>query len=94
MSLTRFLIAKLSGVDEEFARRAMSTAQAQDEIEAPPPREFSRGAGAMAYALALFINRRPVHFYLGLTGLLVFVLYIAGRVACFLFEWGVHLHGR
>ena len=93
MSLTHFLIAKLSRVNDDFARRAMSTAQAQDEMDATPPREFSRGSGAMAYALALFINRRPVHFYLGLTGLIAFTLYILGRVAAFLVEWGVHRYG-
>jgi hypothetical protein len=94
MSLTRFLIAKLSRVDDDFARRAMSTAQAQDEIDAPRPREFSDDPGAMAYALALFINHKPVHFYLGLMGLVVFTLYILVRFGTFLVEWGVHLDGR
>ncbi|SDR54890.1 hypothetical protein SAMN05443245_7532 [Paraburkholderia fungorum] len=93
MSLTRFLIAKLARVDEDFAGRAISTAHAQDELNTSPPREFARGAGAMAYALALFIHRKPVHFYVGLTGLIIFPLYMLGRIAAFLVEWGVHHYG-
>jgi hypothetical protein len=93
MSLRLFLIAKLSRVDSGVARRALSTAMAQDEVDAPRPEEFSRGAGAMAYAMALFIIRRPVHFYLGLTGLIVFPLYMLGRLGAVLIEWGVHRYG-
>jgi hypothetical protein len=94
MSLTLFLIAKLSRVEPDVARRALSTARAQDEIGASQPAEFSHGAGAMAYAMALFITRRPVHFYLGLTGLIVFAVYIFSRLASALCEWGVHAYGR
>ena len=94
MSLTLILITKLSRVEPDVARRALSTARAQDEIEAPKPEEFSRGAGAMAYAMALFITRRPAHFYLGLTGLIVFAVYIVSRLASALMEWGIHAYGR
>lgn len=93
MSLTRFLLANLARVDKQFARRAISTAQSQDDLNTSPPPEFAGGPGAMAYALALFIHRKPVHFYVGLTGLIVFPLYMLGRVAAFLVEWGVHHHG-
>ena len=94
MSLTPFLIAKLSRVEIDFARRALSTARAQDEIEAPRPDEFSRGAGARAYGMALFISRRPVHFYLGMSGLIVFPLYIVSRFVPALMGWGMHAYGR
>jgi hypothetical protein len=94
MSLTLFLITKLSRVEPELARRAMSTATSQDEVDAPRPAEFSRGSGAMAYALALFVSRRPVHFWLGLTGLVVFPVYILARIVTNLLEWGVHTYGQ
>ena len=94
MSPTLFLIAKLSRVDPEVARRAMSTATSQDEVDAPRPAEFSRGSGAMAYALALFVSRRPVHFWLGLTGLIAFPIYILARIVTNLMEWGVHTYGQ
>lgn len=94
MSLTPLLIAKLSRVDTDVARRAMSTARAQDAIDAPRPAEFARGQGAMAYALALFVSRKPVHFYVGLSGLIAFPLYIVARVVSCLFDYGVHLYGR
>lgn len=41
------------------------------------PAEFHRGRNAMAYAMALLIVRKPLHFYVGLTGLVVFPIYIA-----------------
>lgn len=44
------------------------------------PVEFHRGRRAMAYALALLIVRKPVHFYVGLTGLVIFPIYIAWHV--------------
>jgi hypothetical protein len=94
MSLTPLLIAKLSRVDRDVARRAMSTARAQDEIDAPRPDEFVRGPGAMAYALALFISRKPIHFYVGLIGLIAFPAYMLVEVATFLFDWGMHFYGR
>jgi hypothetical protein len=84
MSLTRFLIVKLSRVDDDLARRAISTASAQDRNDAPVPREFSRGRGAMAYALALFIRTRPVHFYLGSFGLIAFASYLMIRLGTYL----------
>jgi hypothetical protein len=67
----------------------MTTAGAQDEIDAQVPSEFSRGQNAMAYALALFIRRQPVHFYLGLIGLIVFPVYILIRLGLYL----THLAG-
>jgi hypothetical protein len=94
MSLTSFLIAKLSRVDEDLARRAVSTARAQDEIDAPPPDEFRRGAGARAYAMALYISRRPVHFYVGMFGLVLFPIYVLSRFVPELIECGMHAYGR
>jgi hypothetical protein len=90
MSLTIWLIAKLSRVDQDLARRAMSTARAQDEIDAPAPVEFAGGTGAMAYGLALFVSRRPVHFYLGLVGLLAFFGYMFSQFALAAYEFGQH----
>ena len=94
MSLTPFLIAKLSRVDQDLARRALSTARAQDVMDESRPDEFSRGAGARAYGMALFISRRPVHFYLGMFGLILFPLYMLSRLLPALIEWGVHAYGR
>jgi hypothetical protein len=94
MSLTPFLIAKLSRVEPDVARRAISTASATDEIEGGRPPEFSRGPNAMAFALALFVARRPVHFYLGLAGLIGFPVYLLVRIGSFLMEWGMHVHGQ
>ncbi|APA90382.1 hypothetical protein BJG93_32830 (plasmid) [Paraburkholderia sprentiae WSM5005] len=94
MSVTLFLIAKLSRVEPDIARRAMSTASAIDEMEGGRPAEFSRGPNAMAFALALFVARRPVHFYLGLAGLVGFPVYILVRIGSFLIEWGMHAYGQ
>lgn len=94
MSLTPFLIAKLSRVDDDLARRALSTARAQDELNAPRPAEFARGAGARAYGMALFISRRPVHFYFGMFGLIAFPVYILARLVPAMIEWGAHAYGR
>ncbi|MGF6652885.1 hypothetical protein OKW34_003474 [Paraburkholderia youngii] len=94
MSLTPFLIAKLSRVEPDVVRRAMSTASAIDEIEGGRPAEFSRGPNAMAFALALFVARRPVHFYLGLAGLIGFPVYLLVRIGSFLIGWGMHIHGQ
>jgi hypothetical protein len=94
MSLTPFLIAKLSRVDEDLARRALSTARSQDVLDESRPAEFARGAGARAYGMALFVSRRPVHFYLGMFGLILFPLYILSRLAPVLIEWGAHAYGR
>ncbi|WP_261530747.1 hypothetical protein [Burkholderia multivorans] len=79
MSLTRFLIRTLARVDDDVARRVMSTASAQDNASASVPAEFARGRNAMAYALALFVDRRPLHFYVGLFGLVAFPAYLACR---------------
>ena len=94
MSLTPFLIAKLSRVDQDLALRALSTARAQDVLDESRPGEFSRGAGARAYGMALFISRRPVHFYVGMFGLILFPLYMLSRLLPVLIEWGVHAYGR
>jgi hypothetical protein len=93
MSLTPFLIAKLSRVDQDLARRALSTARAQDVLDESRPGEFSRGPGARAYGMALFISRRPVHFYLGMFGLVIFPSYMLSRLLPALI-WGVHAYGR
>ncbi|VWC42205.1 hypothetical protein BLA23254_07061 [Burkholderia lata] len=78
MSLTPFLIRTLTRVDEYTVRRAMSTAAAQDDPLAAPPEEFRKGANAMAYSLAMFIRRRPVQFYVGLSGLIALPIYLIG----------------
>ncbi|RKT10583.1 hypothetical protein B0G69_8013 [Paraburkholderia sp. RAU2J] len=94
MSLTPFLIAKLSRVDLDLAQRALSTARAQDVMDESRPAEFTRGAGARAYGMALFISRRPAHFYLGMFGLILFPLYMMSRLLPVLIEWGAHAYGR
>jgi hypothetical protein len=87
MSRTVWLIAKLSRVEDTVARRALSTAQSQDEMSAAPPAGFARGREALAYALAIFIVRKPVHFYLGMAGLFIFPLYL-------LIQVGTHFYGK
>ncbi|MGF6915946.1 hypothetical protein [Paraburkholderia sp. 40] len=94
MSLTPFLIAKLSRVDPDLARRALSTARAQDVMDESRPDEFSRGDGARAYGMALYIARMPVHFYVGMFGLILFPLYMLSRVVPVLIEWGMQAYGR
>ena len=94
MSLTPFLIAKLSRVDLDVARRALTTAHSQDSIDESRPAEFSRGAGARAYGMALFISRRPVHFYAGMFGLVIFPLYMLWHFVPALIEWEIHAYGR
>lgn len=66
MSLTATIIAKLSGVDPDTARRALDTASAFDDPDATPPDEFAHGAGARCYALATIAEYRPVLFWGGL----------------------------
>jgi hypothetical protein len=66
MSLTVTIIAKLSGVDVDTARRALDTASALDEPDATPPVEFTYGAGARCYALASVSLYRPQLFWGGL----------------------------
>ncbi|BDC45369.1 hypothetical protein [Paraburkholderia terrae] len=66
MSLTVTIIAKLSGVDVDTARRALDTASAFDEPGATPPAEFTWGAGARCYALASISLYRPQLFWGGL----------------------------
>jgi hypothetical protein len=86
MSLTATLIAKLSGLDPDDAKRALSTAAAQDDPSAPAPREFARGRGARAYGLAIVIVRNPVRFWIGVAGLIAFPAYLIFRI-------GASLHG-
>lgn len=78
MSLTPFLIRMLTRLDDQTVRRAMSTAAAQDDQDARPPAEFGKGRYAMAYALAMFAQRRPVHFYVGLFGLIALPISVIG----------------
>lgn len=94
MSLTPFLIAKLARVDLDIARRALTTAHSQDRMDESRPDEFSRGAGARAYGMALFISRRPVHFYAGMFGLILFPLYMLCQFVPALIEWGMQAYGR
>lgn len=65
MSLTVTIIAKLSRVDSDMARRALNTASAFDEPDATPPEEFTWGAGARCYALASIAVNRPQLFWGG-----------------------------
>lgn len=94
MSLTPILIAKLSRVDLDLAQRALLTARAQDVMDESRPAEFTRGAGARAYGMALFVSRRPMHFYLGMFGLILFPLYMVSRLLPVLIQWGAHAYGR
>ena len=71
----------------------MTTAGAQDEMDDPVPDEFARGSNAMAYALALFINRKPVRFYVGLAGLIAFPTYILIRLGGYLAQLLGSVHG-
>jgi hypothetical protein len=48
----------------------------------------------MAYGLALFVSRRPVHFYVGLLGLLAFFGYMFSRFALAAYEFGIHQYGQ
>jgi len=94
MSLTPILIAKLSRVDLDVARRALGTANSQDRLDESRPAEFSRGAGARAYGMALFISRRPVHFYAGMFGMILFPLYMLWQFVPELVQWGMQAYGR
>jgi len=87
MSPTVFLIAKLTRSEAGLARRAVSTAMSQDDPDAPPPTEFAGGSGAMVYALAMFAARKPLHFYIGLFGLVALPIYLLIRIA-------EYVHGR
>ncbi|WP_321896719.1 hypothetical protein [Burkholderia cepacia] len=78
MSLTHILIRTLTRVDDHTVHRAITTAAAQDDPAARPPQEFQQGRNAMAYALAMFIDRRPARFYVGLAGLIVLPIYLLG----------------
>jgi len=73
MSLTVSIIAKLSGVDFDTARRACNTVGAFDEPGAEPPAEFSEGRGARCYALATMSNQRPLLFWGGLLAAFVVI---------------------
>ncbi|MBB2984229.1 hypothetical protein FHX57_007360 [Paraburkholderia tropica] len=86
MSLTTTLIAKLSGLDEAHAARVLLSVRAQDDLQAPPPAEFGRGRPARAWALAVVMSRNPVRFWVGMSGLIAFPVYL-------LCEIGAWLHG-
>jgi len=73
MSLTVSIIAKLSGVDFDTARRACNTVGAFDDPGAEPPEEFSHGGGARCYALATLSDQRPLLFWGGLSAVFVVV---------------------
>ena len=72
MSLSITLIAKLSRVDTELARRAWNTIGALDDPDMRPPGDFRAGEGARCYALARYVRARPIQFYFGLVGLVAF----------------------
>jgi hypothetical protein len=77
MSLTVSIIAKLSGVDFDTARRACNTVGAFDEPGAEPPAEFTQGRGARCYALATFSDQRPLLFWGGLFSAFVVIPVLA-----------------
>ena len=85
MSRIVFLIAKLAKVDPDVARRAMSTAKSQDDPLEPPPGEFTRGGAAMVYGLSMFVIRKPLHFYIGLVGLVIFPIYLLTQFVGYLY---------
>jgi hypothetical protein len=87
MSRIVFLLAKLARVDLDVARRALTTAKAQDDPGAPPPAEFARGRNAMVYALAIMSVRKPVHLYVGVFGLVAFPIYLASRAVEYFCGW-------
>ncbi|AJW93696.1 hypothetical protein QHI69_37305 [Burkholderia gladioli pv. gladioli] len=87
MSLTHFLIRTLTRLDGHTVARVISTAAAQDEPTAQPPAEFRQGRTAMAYALATFIGRRPVQFYVGLSGLIALPIYLVGTLVGDFYGW-------
>ncbi|MGF6870761.1 hypothetical protein OKW35_000215 [Paraburkholderia sp. MM5477-R1] len=80
MSLTVTIIAKLSGVDSDMARRALNTASAFDEPDATPPEEFTWGAGARCYALASIVVNRPHLFWGGLLAITSIPLLVVARL--------------
>ncbi|SAK97112.1 hypothetical protein AWB82_07099 [Caballeronia glebae] len=70
MSLTVTIIAKLSGVSYEAAKRACDVAAAFDgEVHDGVPDEFSYGAGARCYALATIAETRAMLFWVGLAAI-------------------------
>ncbi|SAL48377.1 hypothetical protein AWB68_02366 [Caballeronia choica] len=80
MSLTVTIIAKLSGVDSDTARRALHTAGAFDDPSAMPPEEFTYGAGARCYALATIADYRPMLFWGGLGAIVAILVLFAVRL--------------
>jgi hypothetical protein len=80
MSLTVTIIANLSRVDSDTARRALDTAGAFDEPGATPPEEFTWGAGARCYALASIAVNRPQLFWGGLLAIAVVPLLFVVRL--------------
>ena len=80
MSLTVTIIAKLSRVDSDMARRALDAAGAFDEPGATPPEEFTWGAGARCYALATIVVSRPHLFWGGLLAIGAIPLLVVVRL--------------
>lgn len=80
MSLTVTIIAKLSGVDSDTARRALHTAGAFDNPSAMPPEEFTYGAGARCYALATIAAYRPLLFWGGFAAIIAVPMLFAVRL--------------
>jgi hypothetical protein len=87
MSRIVFLLAKLAKVEPDVARRALTTAKAQDDPLAPPPAEFARGRNAMVYALATMKVRKPLHLHIGAFGLVAFPIYLAIRAGEYFCGW-------
>jgi hypothetical protein len=80
MSLTVTIIAKLSRVDSDTARRALDTVGAFDEPGVTPPVEFTHGDGARCYALATVAEYRPFLFWGGLLAVIAIPVLIVVKV--------------
>ncbi len=79
MSLTPYLIAKLCHTELGLATRAFNYVGSLDSPGGQPPEELRGGAGARCYALALIARYRPLHFRVGLFGVIAFPAYFVGR---------------
>ncbi|CAE6963001.1 hypothetical protein [Paraburkholderia domus] len=75
------VIAKLSRIDEQLARRAWLSAGEADSVENAIPPEFTTGKGARVYALAFVLRHYPLQCGIGTFGLLLFAFYLIGQLA-------------
>jgi hypothetical protein len=75
------VIAKLSRIDEQQARRAWLSASEADSVENTIPPEFAKGKEARAYALAFVLRHYPIQSAIGTFGILLFTFYVIGQIA-------------